>query len=141
MKYPKTLKPKRAVKTTSTKSNQGRKHLNKKFYTSYKWRKHRQSYITQLQHKQTEDALNSNLPEPYILDIVNHLPVCENCLDRFIKQFQPGLNEGTELDHIKPINPENALDTQDGKYGEPLDFNNNQLLCKRCHAEKSGRDK
>ena len=47
---------------------------------------------------------------------------------------------GKVTDHIRPINPVDAFDTQDGRYGEPLDFDNMQRLCLSCHARKSGSE-
>ena len=117
-----------------------RKHGNKKFYTSYKWRKFRAGYIDYLTQQQLNDVQHINLPDPYKLGIIDKIPVCEECLDQHIKGFRPGVKTGTELDHITPINPENAYDDK-GVYGLPLDIGNVQLLCKRCHAEKSGKDK
>lgn len=44
-------------------------------------------------------------------------------------------------DHIKPINPTDAYDTQDGAYGEPLDWNNLQALNITCHNRKSAKER
>lgn len=44
-------------------------------------------------------------------------------------------------DHIKPINPKDAYDTQNGRYGEPLDKKNCQALCSRCHNKKSAMER
>lgn len=44
------------------------------------------------------------------------------------------------VDHIIPINPDDPYDTQDGKFGEPLDEDNCRSLCDECHNRKSGRD-
>lgn len=138
MKQPKTLILHKLIKRKET--NQGRKHLNKKFYTSYKWTKFRKGYIAYLTHKQLTEIPEISLPDPYKLTLLDEVPVCEYCYDRYIKGFQPGVNKGRELDHIKPINPDNALMVDD-KWGEPLDTTNVQLLCNRCHSEKSGHDK
>lgn len=46
---------------------------------------------------------------------------------------------GSVVDHIKPINPVNAYDMQDGKYGHPTRQDNLQTLCTRHHNQKSGR--
>ena len=47
----------------------------------------------------------------------------------------------TVTDHIKPINPVNAYDTQRGRYGEPLEWTNLQPLCIMHHNQKSGRER
>jgi len=142
MKQPKTLYPKFAIgKKAKSKNFNKRKHLNQKFYESNRWRrKFKPRYIEQLRYNQYQLAENADIHATRKLEIINHIPVCEQCLDRYMKEFQPGLNQGKELDHIKPVNPTNALDTQ-GKYGEPFDTDNVQLLCVRCHAEKSAKDK
>jgi len=48
---------------------------------------------------------------------------------------------GQVVDHIKPINPVNAYDTQGGTYGDPLAESNMQTMCHKCHNAKSGRSK
>lgn len=52
-------------------------------------------------------------------------PLCEECQRKGI------LTPAQMVDHIVPIN----------KGGAPLDFDNLQSLCNRCHAAKSARDK
>jgi len=48
------------------------------------------------------------------------------------------MEEGKELDHIEPLNPENALDS--AGHGDPFDHDNLQLLCHRHHSKKSQRE-
>jgi len=139
MEFPKQMKPHVAVKTKVVQSHQKRKHLNKKFYTSTKWRKFRKSYVNAIQLKQMDMATQSKIPDQQKLEILSCIPVCEHCLDRYLKGFQPGLNQGRELDHIIRVNPENALNPAD-QWGKPLDVENVQLLCNRCHSEKSARE-
>lgn len=62
-------------------------------------------------------------------------PLCRHC------EAQGIVTPTQEVDHIKPINPLDAFDTQNGKYGEPLDDDNLQGLCKRCHASKTAKSK
>lgn len=45
------------------------------------------------------------------------------------------------VDHIKPINRVNPYDTEDGKWGDPLEWNNLQPLCARHNAIKTAKDK
>ncbi|MBR1927376.1 MAG: HNH endonuclease [Bacteroidales bacterium] len=52
-------------------------------------------------------------------------PLCEECQRKGI--FTPA----QMVDHIVPIN----------KGGAPLDMDNLQALCNKCHAAKSARDK
>ena len=52
-------------------------------------------------------------------------PLCEECEKSGI------LRPADMVDHIVPIN----------KGGAPLDLNNLQSLCNRCHAIKTARDK
>lgn len=137
-----------------------RKHLNKKFYNSKAWRDTRIAYLYKLEKKIHEEILhgfwtvNDNRMEvevhkvSYILSV--NLP-CETCLRHYISDAYNDINEGKELDHIIPLNPENALDTvgyymeddrwQAKDYGDPFDFNNLMYLCRRHHAKKSTREK
>jgi 5-methylcytosine-specific restriction enzyme A len=48
---------------------------------------------------------------------------------------------GQVVDHIRPVNPVDAYDTQGGAFGEPLHYTNLQTLCHKCHNSKSGRSK
>ena len=63
---------------------------------------------------------------------------CEICLKLFLADAYMTVNRGKELDHIEPLNPENALDSNG--YGDPFDHHNLQLLCYRHHSRKSGRE-
>ena len=93
----------------------------------------------------------------YILSL-GFLP-CEICLRLYAADAYDKVEPGKELDHIEPVNPENALNrivtgaTAVGSksdiieikhsflYGDPFDFDNLQYLCKRHHAKKSQREK
>lgn len=55
---------------------------------------------------------------------IREQPLCEECMKREI------LTPARVVDHIIPIN----------KGGSPLDLNNLQSLCNRCHNIKSGRE-
>ncbi len=52
-------------------------------------------------------------------------PICEECQRKGI------ITQANVADHIVPIN----------QGGEPLDIENLQSLCHRCHNRKSGREK
>lgn len=56
---------------------------------------------------------------------LNEQPLCEECLrnEKLVKAQM--------VDHITPIN----------KGGAPLDIDNLQCLCNRCHAIKSGKER
>lgn len=60
-------------------------------------------------------------------------PLCAMCNEIGI------ITEATTVDHIISINKINGWDTQDGKYPNPLDADNCQGLCFKCHARKSGK--
>jgi len=60
-------------------------------------------------------------------------PTCDNCNEQGI------ITQATTVDHIISINKTNGWDTQDGKYPNPLDADNCQALCFKCHASKSGK--
>lgn len=66
---------------------------------------------------------------------VRRFPLCVHC------QNEGWVTPTQEVDHIKPINPIDVWDFQDGKYGHPLDDNNLQPLCKSHHARKTGLTK
>ena len=60
-------------------------------------------------------------------------PLCRVCEERGL------IETATSVDHINSINPVNGWDTEDGKYPNPLDADNCQGLCFKCHASKSGK--
>lgn len=62
-------------------------------------------------------------------------PLCRHC------QQQGKTTPATDIDHIKPINPHDVWDLQCGKYGNPVDYDNLQSLCKQCHARKTASTK
>lgn len=129
--------------------HQKRKHLNKKFYNSKAWRDTRKSYLMSLQRRVWESAKahvwnleQSELEiEPhqamYLLTL-DYIP-CEQCMKLFAVGQYKAVREGKELDHIEPLNPENALDSK--SWGDPFNHDNLQLLCRRHHSIKSNRDK
>jgi 5-methylcytosine-specific restriction endonuclease McrA len=71
--------------------------------------------------------------------LLSTLPVCEICLRLFLADAYDKVNKGTQLDHIKPVNPDNALQSEG--WGHPYDNDNLQLLCSYHHSKKSNRDK
>ena len=124
-------------------------HLNKPFYNTKKWKDTRQAYLNSYQVKLFSDIPTghwvtkfSSLEvkphrQSHILSL-DYLP-CEVCLRLFIVGVYKKIAEGTDVDHINPLNPDNALDYKD--WGDPYDHNNLQLLCKRHHNAKTGRDR
>ena len=62
-------------------------------------------------------------------------PLCEEC-DRHGRT-----TEATMVDHIKPVNPDNPWDTENGKWGHPLKDENLQSMCDHCHAVKRGKER
>lgn len=62
-------------------------------------------------------------------------PFCVDC------EKEGSLVFGNIVDHIKPINPRNAYDNQDGRYGDPLDPQNMQTMCEKHHNKKSARER
>jgi hypothetical protein len=122
-----------------------REHKNKKFYNSKAWRDTRDSYMRHYQH-----YLFTHIPlgkwqgmdldakqVSYILSL-GKLP-CEICLKHYIAEAYDTVEYGIELDHITPVNNDNALESKE--HGDPFEFNNLQLLCRRHHAKKSQREK
>ena len=148
----------RAHKEKKEKGQPRKKHKNKAFYNSKAWRETREAYL-----RHYRNQLFNTLPNgkwkymdvdahqvSYLLSFITpkRLP-CEICLKLYINEAYDSVEEGKELDHIQPVNPENALEVDkewphDGgtiSYGDPFEFNNLQLLCKRHHAKKSQRER
>ena len=121
-----------------------REHKNKQFYNSKAWRDTRESYLQHYQHYLFENVkryrwegmeLKAN-QVGYILSL-EFLP-CEICLKHYCADAYDSVEEGKELDHIEPVNREDALQSEG--YGDPFAFDNLQLLCVRHHAKKSQRE-
>lgn len=122
-----------------------REHKNKKFYNSKAWRDTREAYLRHYQNflfthiptgKYKCDYLT--MPQVSYLLSLGFLP-CETCLRHYIAEAYEKVEEGKELDHIEPVNNDNALLSEG--HGDPFEFNNLQLLCKRHHAKKSQRER
>jgi 5-methylcytosine-specific restriction protein A len=65
-----------------------------------------------------------------------------NCRNAYIRQHPVCVvchRAGQVVDHIKPVNPVDAWNTEGGRYGEPLHYANLQTMCHKCHNSKSGR--
>ena len=61
-------------------------------------------------------------------------PYCVECIKK-------GKNTAANtVDHIKPINRNDPFNTMAGMYGDPLDPENLQSMCEKCHNSKSGRE-
>ena len=137
MESPKSNSPKA---DKNRKPHEGRRHTNAKFYTSSSWRGLRKKYIARLEIEQTAQILlEANVGDQMYL--ISKIPICETCLRLYLADAYREVSSGHELDHIHPINPDNALDTEGKRYGQPLDENNLQFLCSRHHAKKSQREK
>ena len=122
-----------------------REHKNKKFYNSKAWRDTREAYLKHYQQRLFNEipqgkwnGLALTMPQVSYLLALDYLP-CETCLKHFAADAYDTVEEGKELDHIDPINRENAL--QSDQFGDPFAFTNLQLLCKRHHAKKSQRER
>lgn len=127
-----------------------RKHKNKKFYNSKAWRDTREAYIRRYQARLWRNAAdgvwkdsNGNrlvLEGQKALKLLSldYLP-CEICLKLYIADAYDTMEKGVELDHIEPVNKENALESKE--HGDPLNLDNLQLLCRRHHAKKSQRER
>ena len=127
-----------------------REHKNKKFYGSKAWRETREAYMRHYQQRlydgltkepmgrymDTEIFLTAH-QVTYILQL-GYLQ-CEICLKLYISDAYDTVEKGVELDHIVPVNREDALQSEG--YGDPFEFNNLMLLCRRHHAKKSQRER
>lgn len=121
-----------------------RKHKNKAFYNSPAWKRTREAYLREYQLK-----LHKEIPQGYWTISSGKLTVephqqsyilsmdkpCEMCIKLYLSDAYNTIEEGQELDHIKPVNVENALISEG--HGDPFEFSNLQYLCKRHHFKKS----
>ena len=145
-----------------------REHKNKKFYNSKAWKDTRKAYMRWYQLNLFSSITKGKAPHWYGMDLsmvqvtyllsLDFLP-CESCLRLYIADAYDKVEPGHELDHIEPVNPEDAADrgvipivtkynpdgTVEGHaeytYGDPYEFTNLQYLCKRHHAKKSQRER
>jgi len=134
-------------KSPQKKKYRRREHQNKKFYNSKAWRETRSSYLRSYQTKLYRDVAQgfwitgghkfelSPHQQTYILQFTYP---CEICLKLYCAGAYDTIKEGKELDHIEPLNPENAL--QSDGFGDPFDHDNLQMLCRTHHAKKSQRE-
>jgi 5-methylcytosine-specific restriction endonuclease McrA len=133
----------RAHKEKKT-SYRRRKHGNKKFYDSKAWRETREAYMRHYQQRLFKhipmgkwEGMDLDAQQvTYILQL-EYLP-CEICLKLYCADSYDTVEKGVELDHIEPVNREDALQSEG--YGAPFEFNNLMLLCRRHHAKKSQRE-
>jgi hypothetical protein len=127
-----------------------REHKNKKFYNSKAWKENRSAYIRAYQQRiyyecvryywTIRDGTKLSLSPHQVAHILSlsYVP-CEQCLKLYCAEAYDTMSEGIELDHIEPLNPESALESEG--YGDPFDHDNLQLLCKTHHAKKSQRER
>jgi hypothetical protein len=136
-------KPNKPAKPWTPRKERVRQHTHKnnKFYCGSTWRGFRSGYINTLAQHQMDAIPLTSIPPDKRMYLLNNLPICERCYKLFIYGAYDRVNKGVELDHINPVNPDNALDTQNGTWGDPLSIDNVQLLCKEHHSKKSNRDK
>ena len=108
------------------------------FYKNAPWRTLRSKYIKILSEQQMEFLETINPADAIILE--GKIPICEKCLSLYKsgRRKADQLLSGKIVDHINPVNPENPLDSRG--FGEPLDMENNQLLCHSHHQKKTVRD-
>jgi len=129
-------------------------HTNKPFYNLKRWKDTRKVYKQNYQ-----DKIFKEVPNGYWIDrlgrkrkvsvrqqtfILSKGLVCEKCMRLYLADAREEneVFEGFILDHIDPVNPDNALDTMGGIYGDPFSFDNFQLLCRKCDNKKrQGSDK
>ena len=105
----------------NTMQGQGRRHVNP-FYKSSQWRRLRDMFI-----KGISTHLSTGRPHPNA--------ICIECIRKDI------ITKTHTIDHIKPINQLNAYDTMNGRYGEPLVWENLQPLCESHAAIKNGKER
>ena len=138
------------ISPTSNKDREPRKYRktkkvyhNQKFYTSKAWRGLRTKYIQDLTDKQYQDIQTVQIyTDKNIMScrmyLLSQVPICERCYTLYINGAYTKVDRGIDLDHINPVNPDNALDCKG--WGEPLNEDNLQLLCKAHHNKKTLRD-
>ena len=120
-------------------------HNNKKFYNSKAWRETREAYMRHYRSRLFNEIPTGKWQQidlsmhqvSYILQL-EYLP-CEICLKLYCAEAYQEVEEGKELDHIQPLNRENAIESQG--YGDPFSFDNLQLLCRTHHSKKSQRER
>ena len=142
------LSPKshKALKRVEKKESRRRSsHKNKKFYNSKAWRDTREAYMRHYRNKLYGyvkwgrwEGMELDMSQVSYLLSLEFLP-CEICLKHYAADAYDKVEEGIELDHIEPVNRENALQSEG--HGDPFSFDNLQLLCKRHHSKKSQREK
>jgi len=108
---PLKLPTKRRPWQPERKAQERRLHSNNRFYSSSIWRKARAAYLSD--HPFCE---------------------CDECKQRIVPL------PSQMVDHDKRINPVDPYDTQEGKWGEPLDEENFKAMNHKCHNKKSGRE-
>lgn len=100
---------------------QGRKNVNP-FYKSPQWTRFRNMFINGLStHLGTKEPHSNRL--------------CIEC------RREGRVVHTHTIDHIKQINQVNAYDTQQGRYGSPLEWENCQPLCAHHNAKKTGKER
>lgn len=126
-----------------------REHKNDKFYKSKAWQQTRSAYLRHLEHKvftetsqgfwslRNGEIIKLNSRRSLYLLSLDFIP-CEICTKLYVADVYEKVEPGVELDHIQPLNPENALESVG--HGDPFSHDNLQLLCKRHHARKSQRE-
>jgi hypothetical protein len=114
-----------------------KERYNTKFYQSTAWRKFRAAYILELEEGQ--GVFLEGHENPKVQSLLDRLPICEKCLRNYLAGSKKEPRMGKQLDHIDPLNPDDAYDSE--RWGAPLEKDNVQLLCASHHAAKSSRDR